>query len=227
MTAPITAWHPLSAADACTQAGSDPACGLSHEEAARRLAQHGANVLPEERRKPLWRVFLRQFASPLIYILFAAAVLAFALGKHEDALVILVVVLVNAIIGAFQEGRAERSMASLRKLSSLQVRVLRDGEAELIEAQRSRARRRHAARRRRCRGRGCAPARSGRARSRRGGAHRRVAAGRETYRAAARGHAARGPAEHDLLRHAHHRRARQGASSWPRDSPPRWARSRA
>lgn len=82
----------------------------------------------------MWRVFLRQFASPLIYVLLAAAVLAFALGKHEDALVILVVVLVNSLIGAFQEGRAERSMESLRKLSLLQARVLRDGLEMMIDA---------------------------------------------------------------------------------------------
>ncbi|MDZ4288500.1 MAG: HAD-IC family P-type ATPase, partial [Prosthecobacter sp.] len=111
-----------------------PARGLASEEVALRRAEHGANLLPEGKRKPLWRVFLRQFASPLIYVLFAAAILAFALGKHEDSLVILIVVLVNSIIGAFQEGRAERSMESLRKLSSLRVRVLRDGQEVLIEA---------------------------------------------------------------------------------------------
>ncbi len=124
----------MPAADACTQTGSDQALGLSQEEVARRLAQHGANKLPEEETKPLWRMFLRQFASPLIYILFAAAVLALALGKHEDALVILIVVLINSIIGTLQEGRAERSMASLRKLSSLHVRVLRGGKEEMIAA---------------------------------------------------------------------------------------------
>lgn len=124
----------MPAADACAHTASDPALGLSHEEVARRLEQHGANTLPEEARQPLWRVFLRQFASPLIYILFAAALLAAALGKHEDALVILIVVLVNSIIGTIQEGRAERSMASLRKLSALHVRVLRGGKEEMIAA---------------------------------------------------------------------------------------------
>jgi len=108
--------------------------GLRAAEVADRLSQHGANVLPEEKRKPLWRVFLRQFQSPLIYILIAAAVLAFALGKREDSLVILIVVLVNAIIGAFQEGRAERSMDALKKLSALHSRVLRDGAEQSIPA---------------------------------------------------------------------------------------------
>ena len=124
----------MLAADACREIGGDPALGLTSEEAALRLARHGANSLPEEERESWWRVFLRQFTSPLIYVLLAAAVLAFALGKHEDAGVILVVVIVNSLIGAFQEGRAERSMESLRRLSSLHVRVLRDGEARQIEA---------------------------------------------------------------------------------------------
>ena len=124
----------MSAADACREMGGDLVHGLTNGEAALRLARYGANALPEEKVETWWRVFLRQFTSPLIYVLIAAAVLAFALGKREDAGVILVVVFVNSLIGAFQEGRAERSMASLRRLSSLQVRVLRDGEARMIEA---------------------------------------------------------------------------------------------
>src|SRR5688500_8988156 len=102
-------WHALAAADVFSRLGSRRD-GLSEAEAAARLEQHGANALPEPPRRALWRVFARQFASPLIYILFAAAGLAFAMGERNDAGVILVVVLLNAIIGTFQEGRAERSM---------------------------------------------------------------------------------------------------------------------
>jgi magnesium-transporting ATPase (P-type) len=108
--------------------------GLSEQEAGFRLENHGPNTLPKDVRKPLWRVFLQQFQSPLIYILFAAALLAFALGKREDSWVILIVVFLNSVIGAFQEGRAERSMEALRKLSSLRVRVLRDHEERSLEA---------------------------------------------------------------------------------------------
>ena len=79
-------------------------------------------------------VFARQFMSPLIYILFAAAVLAVVMAHYGDAVVILAVVLVNAVVGTFQEGRAERSMASLRRLAALRVRVLRDGQEAMIEA---------------------------------------------------------------------------------------------
>jgi Ca2+-transporting ATPase len=112
----------------------DPASGLSAAEVALRQARDGANTLPEPPRRSVFSIVARQFKSPLIYILFVAALLAVALSHHGDAVVILLVVLVNALIGAFQEGRAERSMASLRQLSALRVRVLRDGQETVVEA---------------------------------------------------------------------------------------------
>ncbi|GAB4037852.1 MAG: cation-translocating P-type ATPase [Rubrivivax sp.] len=129
-----TGWHALEPSEALRRCGTDPAAGLPADLAARRLAERGPNALPEPPPRPLWRTFARQFKSPLIYILFVAAVLAVALGHHGDAGVILAVVAVNALIGTFQEGRAERSMAALRRLSGLQVRVLRDGQEQVVEA---------------------------------------------------------------------------------------------
>ncbi|MBL9133215.1 MAG: HAD-IC family P-type ATPase, partial [Verrucomicrobiaceae bacterium] len=125
-------WHALSKQEVIQALGSQD--GLTSAEAAARLAQHGPNELPEEAHKPMWKVFAAQFASPLIYILFVAAIISFAMSHASDAVVILVVVLVNAVIGAIQEGRAEHSMAALRKLSSLKVRVVRDGHESIIEA---------------------------------------------------------------------------------------------
>lgn len=113
---------------------TDCLSGLSRDAVDRLRARHGANVLPEPPRRPLWITFARQFRSPLIYILFAASVLAVALGHRGDALVILGVVLVNAMIGAFQEGRAERSMQALRRLAALHVRVVRGGSEQVVEA---------------------------------------------------------------------------------------------
>jgi magnesium-transporting ATPase (P-type) len=133
-TAATTAWHALPADEALARLGTDARRGLDGAEAARRLAAHGLNTLPEPPPRPVWLTFARQFRSPLIFILFVAAVLAVALGHHGDALVILAVVVVNAVIGTFQEGRAERSMAALRRLSALQVRVLRDGAAQSLAA---------------------------------------------------------------------------------------------
>ena len=131
---PAPPWHALPARQVLARLACDPAAGLSAAEADRRRAQHGANMLPEPQRRSMLAIVARQFKSPLIYILFAAAVLAIALSHHGDAVVILLVVLANALIGAFQEGRAERSMASLRQLSALHVRVLRGGQETSIEA---------------------------------------------------------------------------------------------
>ena len=126
-------WHQLDVGETLAALGG-AISGLAVSEAAKRLAAHGPNALPEAKRRSLSAVVLRQFASPLIYILFVAAVIAFIVGKSGDAGVILVVVMLNALIGAFQEGRAERSMAALRKLSSLHARVLRGGTEQSIEA---------------------------------------------------------------------------------------------
>jgi Ca2+-transporting ATPase len=117
-----------------TSLQTDAKAGLTQSDAGDRLAQYGPNELPEAQHKPMWKVFVSQFASPLIYILFVAAIISFGLGHPSDAIVILVVVLLNAIIGAVQEGRAEHSMSALRKLSSLKVRVVRDLSEHLIEA---------------------------------------------------------------------------------------------
>ncbi|MDI1268011.1 MAG: HAD-IC family P-type ATPase [Polaromonas sp.] len=127
-------WHALPAGEVLAQLACDPAVGLSAADVEQRRAREGANALPEPQRRSMLAVFARQFKSPLIYILFAAAVLAVAMAHYGDAVVILVVVLVNAVVGTFQEGRAERSMASLRRLAALRVRVLRDGQEALIAA---------------------------------------------------------------------------------------------
>ncbi len=131
---PPLVWHAAESEKIVTALESDAQAGLSGSEASERLKQHGLNELPEDKHKPLWRVFASQFASPLIYILFVAAVISFAMGHASDAVVILIVVLINALIGAVQEGRAEHSMTTLRKLSALKVRVIRDGKESIIEA---------------------------------------------------------------------------------------------
>lgn len=127
-------WHHISIADICSRLDVNIESGLDREKITERLETYGPNTLPEPGRRSLWRVVPGQFSSPLIYILFVAAIIAFVSGHSNDSIVILVVVILNAIIGTIQEGRAERSMEALRRLSSLQVRVIRDGCEELIEA---------------------------------------------------------------------------------------------
>lgn len=127
-------WHALGVAQALHRLNVDPATGLDAAQCRDRSARHGPNALPQAPPTPLWRQFARQFASPLVAILFVAAALSAALGHAGDALVILGVVLVNALIGLLQEGRAERSMAALRRLSPLQVRVRRNAAEHLVPA---------------------------------------------------------------------------------------------
>ena len=101
--------------------------GLSREEAERRLADHGPNALPEARAHlPILR-FLRQFHSALIYFLLAGAGAAMMLGHGIDAAVILVVVLVNAVVGFVQEGKAEQALDAIRDMIAPRATALRDG----------------------------------------------------------------------------------------------------
>jgi magnesium-transporting ATPase (P-type) len=119
-------WH--SRADDDVLAALDSSHeGLSQAEAALRLAVHGPNALPPApTRHPLAR-FLAQFHSTLIYALLAAAGVAAWLGHGLDAMVIVAVVLVNAIVGFLQEGKAENALAAIRRLISPHAHVLRDG----------------------------------------------------------------------------------------------------
>ncbi len=130
---PSIAWHAVTAEEALRELAS-AAHGLSSNEAQERLESIGPNALPEKPPSSLLWLFLRQFQSPLIYLLLAAAVVAFVLGERTDAAVIVGVLLINAVVGAYQEGRAERSMARLLQLEKLKARVLRDGRERSIEA---------------------------------------------------------------------------------------------
>lgn len=102
--------------------------GLSDEEARQRRARYGPNQLPERGATPLYRIVLRQFANPLIYVLVAAAMVSLVIGDIEDAIFIGLVLLINAAIGAYQEAQAEKSSMALRKLLRMHAQVQRDGE---------------------------------------------------------------------------------------------------
>jgi calcium-translocating P-type ATPase len=107
--------------------------GLSEAEAARRLSEHGANLLPQAHaRGPVLR-FLAQFNSVLIYVLLAAAIVTGALQHWIDTGVILAVVLANAVIGFIQEGKAESAMAAIRNMLAPRAAVLRGGRRQTVE----------------------------------------------------------------------------------------------
>jgi len=127
-------WHNLSIEEVLSRLESTRQ-GLSQEQAAARLSQYGPNELKEKGRIPAAIVFLRQFASPLIYILLIAALVELVvMQKPTDAAVILVVLTVNAVIGFIQEMRAERAMEALKKLAVPRAKVLRSGSITDIAA---------------------------------------------------------------------------------------------
>lgn len=128
------AWHSLQPDEAIKTLTSDATNGLSHNEALDRLKRFGPNELPQPKTRTLSSIFLHQFLSPLIYILLAAAGIAFFIGEARDSVIILIVVTLNAIVGAYQEGRAEQSLEALRRLAKLKARLLRGGQEQMIEA---------------------------------------------------------------------------------------------
>jgi Ca2+-transporting ATPase len=110
------------------------ATGLSAEEAARRLAVDGPNELREGPRASTFRMFLGQFKSLIIWILIVAGVVSGLLGERVDAVAILAIVILNAVIGFYQQFKAEKSIAALKKLTAPQARVRRDGQVISIPA---------------------------------------------------------------------------------------------
>lgn len=102
--------------------------GLMPEEAARRLEENGRNVLREEKRKSIPAVFFGQFADLLVIILIVAAVISMVSGNVESTIVIFAVIIMNAVLGTVQYIKAEKSLASLKSLSSPHAKVLRGGK---------------------------------------------------------------------------------------------------
>lgn len=137
--APLTppasaAWHVLPADALSVRLVSDAQRGLDPSEAARRLAQHGPNILTAKRGKsPLLR-FLLQFHNPLIYILLAASAITLVLKDGIDAAIIFGVVLVNAILGYLQEDKAERAIESLARTMTTEATVVRGGRTLRLPA---------------------------------------------------------------------------------------------
>ena len=128
---PSVAWWERPAADVAAELGVDPAVGLSSDEAADRLEEHGPNELVEQRSRPRWRMILDQFANTMIVVLLVASGVTAALGEYRDTIVILAIVVLNAAIGSVQEHRAERAMEALKELAAPTARVLR--EATVVE----------------------------------------------------------------------------------------------
>jgi magnesium-transporting ATPase (P-type) len=128
------AWHALPMAEIFAALGTGPE-GLTSEEAEARKLRFGPNRLPDPRKRNELLRFLQQFHNLLIYVLLAAAALAAAIGHYVDALVVLGVVLLNAIISYLQEGRAERALEAISAMIDPRASVIRDGRRKVVAAE--------------------------------------------------------------------------------------------
>ena len=127
-------WHALHLPDVLAALNSTDG-GLTEDEAASRLNEYGPNRLPEKLPTAPWKFVLRQFASPLIYILGVAAVVSVFIGDVKDAGFILAVLVINAAIGSYQEWKAERSSDALKKLLKIQAAVSRGNDVRDLTAE--------------------------------------------------------------------------------------------
>ncbi|MDR1068096.1 MAG: cation-translocating P-type ATPase [Clostridiales Family XIII bacterium] len=117
----------VSAEAVLAEQNVDRTVGLSSAEAAKRLAENGRNEFDEQKKKTLIASFFSQMNDPMIYILLAATIVSVILGEYTDAVIIIAIVLLNAVIGVVQESKAEKSLEALKKLSSPFALVRRDG----------------------------------------------------------------------------------------------------
>ncbi len=129
-----TPWHALQIDEVFKALRTTPQ-GLDEEEAERRLRTYGPNKIEEEERASPLRLFLGQFLNPLTGLLLFATFLSLAVGEVLDAIVIIALVIAGAVIGFYQEYRAERALEALKKMASPQATVMRGGKVKTIRAE--------------------------------------------------------------------------------------------
>src|SRR5499427_6175394 len=131
----LAPWHALTRAQVVERLATDPEKGLDPSEASARLQKHGPNRLPEGKKRGPVRRFFAQLNSVLVYVLLAAGFTKLMLSLWIDAGIIFAVVLLNALLGFIQEGKAEKALDSLRNMLSAEARTLRGGEPRMIPAE--------------------------------------------------------------------------------------------
>lgn len=108
-------WHTRDLKEVLQRLGTHPEQGLALETARERLATHGKNTIQEAAWRSVWRMILGQFRDFMVIVLIVAAVVSGIVGEPQDTIAIVVIVVLNAIVGAIQEYRAERAVAALRR----------------------------------------------------------------------------------------------------------------
>src|SRR5215813_10736400 len=131
----VTAWHARSQAEVVKRLVTNSEKGLNLAEASARLQRYGPNRLPEGRRRGPFTRFFSQFNNILIYVLLAAGFTKLVLSLWIDAGIIFAVVVLNALLGFIQEGKAEKALDSIRNMLSPEARTIRGGEIRIICAE--------------------------------------------------------------------------------------------
>src|SRR5215471_16870115 len=108
----VLAWHAVAVDELLRRLNTDPQKGLKSNEVSQRLSKYGPNRLPEAKRQGLLMRFLSQFNNILVYVLLAAGFVKLMVGLWLDAAIILGVVIINALLGFIQEGKAEKALDS-------------------------------------------------------------------------------------------------------------------
>lgn len=125
-------WFTKSQEEILKELNVNPSAGLSAEEAKKRLEKYGLNKLKGKPKKSLLSLFFSQLKDMLIYVLLGATVITIAIGEYVDAIIILSVVILNAVIGVVQEYKAEKAIEALQKMTTPKALVRRDGEVKEI-----------------------------------------------------------------------------------------------
>ncbi|MBP5654133.1 MAG: cation-translocating P-type ATPase [Clostridiales bacterium] len=138
----MSKYFAMNKEDTVSELNTDIKKGLTSDEAAARLAKYGPNSLGEEKKTPLWKRFLLQFADAMVFILIGAAILSGYMAMKEgtsegwiDVIVIVAIIILNAVLGVYQEGKADKALDALKKMSSPKTKTLRDGKVTLVESE--------------------------------------------------------------------------------------------
>ncbi len=133
-SSPFPEWHTLTAEQTLEHWQSQADQGLSGAQIEQRRDRYGRNEIPEKARRGVGRIVLAQFSDLMILILLGAAMISGVVGDVEDTIAILVIVLLNAVIGAVQEYRAQRALAALRMMAAPEAKVIRNGQVQVVPA---------------------------------------------------------------------------------------------
>jgi magnesium-transporting ATPase (P-type) len=134
-TAEALTWHAVGVDEVERRLTADIEKGLDAGEASSRLQKYGPNRLPEGKKRGPFMRFLSQFNNILVYVLLGAGFIKLMLNLWVDASIIFGVVILNALLGFIQEGKAEKALESIRNMLSAEARTLRGGETRMIPAE--------------------------------------------------------------------------------------------